>query len=403
MTAEKILDAIGMVNDEAVREARSGREVELDRRAGGDKRAEFGRRAGCDERAEFGRETGFDGETELGRRAGFDKGNELGRKAGFGGKTGFDRKTGFGRVARWGSLAACLGAILTVTAVTWSGFPGGQGESMFPGSSGGQGEPTLPGHSDGQGKPVFPSDSEASGSAAREDGGQTMTSAVEPSPSSGEQEILIHWDKVAVNESAGLGMDAARRYYDPELYLTENWGEEEVTAYYGWDLVPGYIPSGLTDGGNGAGGFVCKEKATGKILEDQGGRSFWVDFWEDGSPKSDDDIVIPKGFSVSVSKTGILHCALLPVDEERTTDFGGVSVTLTHCSMKHGPFDPTQKAPDGLSNMPAGYYDVYVASFVLDGTEYEIEAHRLELEEVIQIVASVINVPYREDFIVGDS
>jgi len=71
--------------------------------------------------------------------------------------------------------------------------------------------------------------------------------------------------------------------------------------------------------------------------------------------------------------------------------------------MKHGPFAPTQKAPDGLTNMPAGYYDIYVASFALDGVEYEVEAQRLELEELIKIVASVINVPYSENFTVGDS
>ena len=86
-----------------------------------------------------------------------------------------------------------------------------------------------------------------------------------------------------------------------------------------------------------------------------------------------------------------------------TTDFGGVPVTLSHCSMKHGPFDPTKKAADGLSNMPAGYYDIYTASFTLDGVEYEVLAQRLEVEEVIKIVASIINMPCSENFVVGRS
>ena len=197
--------------------------------------------------------------------------------------------------------------------------------------------------------------------------------------------------------------DAAPRYYDPDLYYTENWGEKEIVAYYGWDLAPAYIPENLTDGGKGPGGIMYQERATGEIVQDQGGRGFWTDFWEDGSPKSDDDLYIPTGFTVQASKLGILHCALLPVDEERTTDFGGVPVTLTHCSMKHGPFDPTQKAPDGLSNMPAGYYDIYTASFTLNGTKYEVTAQRLELEEVIQIVASVISGQTGESITVGGS
>ena len=149
-------------------------------------------------------------------------------------------------------------------------------------------------------------------------------------------------------------------------------------------------------------GRIVQEKATGNVVEDQAGRSFWVDFGEDGRPKSNDDIEIPKGFTIRASRLRILHCCLLPVDGERTTDFGGVPVTLSHCSMKHGPFDPTKKAPDGLSNMPAGYYDIYTATFTLDGVEYEVSAQRLELEEVIKIVASIIN-PYSENFVVGRS
>lgn len=122
------------------------------------------------------------------------------------------------------------------------------------------------------------------------------------------------------------------------------------------------------------------------------GRGFWAGFWEDGSPKSDDNIVIPRGFTITVSKLGIIHCGLLLADEERTTDFGGVPVTLSHTALSYG---------DGISNVPAGYYDIYAASFTLDGVEYEIEAQRLELEEVIKIAASIINTPYSGDFVVG--
>ena len=53
--------------------------------------------------------------------------------------------------------------------------------------------------------------------------------------------------------------------------------------------------------------------------------------------------------------------------------------------------------------MPAGYYDVYVASFTLNGVEYEIEGQRLELEEIIRITASVINMPPSGDFTVGNN
>lgn len=211
--------------------------------------------------------------------------------------------------------------------------------------------------------------------------------------------VTIRWQDVVVNESAGLGMDATRLYMDPALYEAEHWDMDQVREYFGWELAPAYIPEGLTGGGQGVGLTIYRDKATGELLEDQAGRGFWVDFWEDGSPKSDDDIVIPKGFTVTASRLGILHCGLLPVEEERITQFDRTDVTITHASLPYGPFDPTQKDPSGLYNKPAGYYDVYVAAFTLDGVEYEVETQRLELEELIKITASIISPT--EDIIVG--
>lgn len=217
-------------------------------------------------------------------------------------------------------------------------------------------------------------------------------------PPQGRQDT-IQWRFVEVNESEGLGLDATRLYMDPELYTAEHWDMDQVREYFGWELAPAYIPEDLTGGGQGVGLTVYRDKATGELIEDQAGRGFWVDFWEDGSPKSDDDIVIPRGFTVRCSRLGILHCALLPVDDERVTQFDRTEVVLTHASLPYGPFDPTRQDPSGLYNMPAGYYDIYVASFTLDGVEYEVECQRMELEELIKIVASIISPT--EDIIVG--
>lgn len=252
--------------------------------------------------------------------------------------------------------------------------------------------PTLP-PPDGPGAVIPPV--EVSQAPAEADPTPTIEPMQPPEP----QRVTINWNQVAVNESEGLSPDGALLRYDPELYDQEIWGEEQVVEYYGWNLAPAYIPEGLTGGGQGVSAGIYREKATGKIVQDQTGRSFWVDFWEDGSPKSEDDIVIPRGFSVGCSRLGILHCALLPVEDERVTQFDRTEVVLTHASLPYGPFDPTRRDPSGLYNMPAGYYDIYVASFTLDGVEYEVTAQRMELEELIKIVASIIS-PF-EDIIVG--
>lgn len=272
---------------------------------------------------------------------------------------------------KWGTMVACCGLILTTTMMAFSGILKGSGGVMPPPVSG----------------PVV-SDGDESND----------TDSVQPSVA---QNVTINWDNVVVNESDGMARDAAPLYRDPDLYIEETWGEKEIVAYYGWNLAPNYIPEGLFDDGRNVSAGIWREKATGEIVQEQAGRSFWTNFWEDGSPKSDDDMVIPTGFTIIASKLSILHCALLPVSESKATDFGGTPVTLSHCSLPYGPFDPTQKDPSGLYNMPTGYYDVYVASFTLNGVEYEIETQRLELEELIQIVASVINVPSSESFTVG--
>lgn len=284
------------------------------------------------------------------------------------------KRSQYNKVLKWGTMVACLGVILTVSMLTLPNILRGPGG-------------------------VLPPPNPNPGSVV---GNGDDRSDYEPTLPPSEKSIIINWDNVAVNESADMSPDAAPLYRDPALYEKEIWSQKEIAEYYGRELNVPYIPDGLTSGGQTVTATIYREKSSGKVVQDQVGRGFWVDFWEDGSPKSDDDIVISKGFTIAISKLGILRCGLLPVDEEHTTNFGSVPVTLKHCSMPYGFYDPTTKALDGLSNMPAGYYDIYTASFILDGVEYEIMAQRLELEEVIKITASIINMPYNENFAVGN-
>lgn len=292
---------------------------------------------------------------------------------------------------RWGAMAACFGLIVTAVMAALPGLWKGPGE-MGPSPA-----PDL-------GPVIEEEDRHGPAIDGKDDPGPAIGGDDrpddEPMEPPEERELTIYWDNVAVNESTGPAVDALL-WRDPALYNEEILDAQGVRARYGWELAPAYIPDGLTGGGKAVSGHVVRENATGDIVEEQAGRSFWSDFWEDGSPKSDDDIVEPRGFIIRASRLRILHCGLLPVEEERTTDFGGTPVTLRHASLPYGPFDPEKMDPSGLYHLPAGYYDVYTASFELDGVQYEIEADRLELEEVIRIAASIINTPYSEDFAVG--
>ena len=39
---------------------------------------------------------------------------------------------------------------------------------------------------------------------------------------------------------------------------------------------------------------------------------------------------------------------------------------------------------------PAGYYDMYVAEFKHNGVDYQIVAEQMGIEEVVEVVASII-------------
>lgn len=115
-------------------------------------------------------------------------------------------------------------------------------------------------------------------------------------------------------------------------------------------------------------------------------------YYEDGSPKLTEHVAAVKGFSITVSKIGLLNDCLyiLPENEVKTSDIGGTAVTFGYRSMPYGPYDPD-------THEPSGYYDMYVAEFEYDGIEYEIVAEQMEAEEVVKVVSSII---YGEEIIV---
>ena len=204
-------------------------------------------------------------------------------------------------------------------------------------------------------------------------------------------EIHVSLSNLYFNEVEGV-LDAAPKWYDPELYDTDVvWDKDEVKNYYGKDLTPLYIPDGLVAAsGNGTARVVLEKN--GKVVKDTVALSFYHDYYEDGSPKLTEDVAGVKGFSITVSKIGLLHDCLyiLPENEVKTSDIDGTAVTCGYRPMPYGPNDPD-------THEPSGYYEIYVAEFEHDGIEYEILAEQMEAEEVVKVVSSII---YGEEVIV---
>lgn len=200
--------------------------------------------------------------------------------------------------------------------------------------------------------------------------------------------LHIDMSGIFVNKDLSEPMYAARLYYDPALYDEVLWDRDAVIHYLGRDLTPSYVPAGLTafDGNGTARAEIRKEN--GEIVWDAVYYRFYQVFgtWDDGTPRTIDENAVSHGFTLSASRIGLFNCGIVYLgseDEVKTSDIAGVPVTIGYRAMPYGPYHPE-------THEPAGYYDLYVAEFELDGIQLQLVADEMELEDVIKIIASVL-------------
>lgn len=269
------------------------------------------------------------------------------------------RKTITRSWTKWGAVAACCALILTAAL---SGLPG-----LF--------QSTTPPVQSGGPNPGGAIDAPYGADISDQQDAQSGTQE--------QKTVWLSLSNVHVNEVEALSADAAL-LFDPEIHERVSWNKEQVIAYLGRDFTPQYIPSNLVPAERNGTTSVVRNK-DGTMIRDVIGYDFYTGFTEDGMPEWDESFA-GTGFSLSVSKMGsIVRCCLylLPDDELQTTDIGGVPVTIGYREMPYGPYDPETKEP-------AGTYDLYVAEFEVDGVTCEIVAEKMELEEVVKVVASII-------------
>lgn len=256
----------------------------------------------------------------------------------------------------WGGLAACLCAAAAVFALSG---PGRKPAAVVPGFAPAEG---------------------ASPAAT-----DRLTASVQPDV------LRIDLGGIVVN-NADEPVSAARLWHDPALYEEVRWDSGDVTDYFGRALVPGWVPNGLTSTNPDGKALAVLRREDGAVVCDTTALGYFRQFgtWEDGSPRFLDENCVQHGFQLTASKLGQHGCCVYlgPEDTAEWSDIAGTPVAIGYRAMSHGPYDPS-------THEPAGYYNMYVAQFTVDGISFQLVADEMTLEDVIKVTASVI-CPERE-------
>lgn len=212
------------------------------------------------------------------------------------------------------------------------------------------------------------------------DSNNSSVQTIDNTPSNNSHVIKmsdIHFNNTLVGISDSLA-DWNPGMFDQILLDTAG-----ITEYFGWDLVPKYIPEGLFPSERNNSSRIYSDKDDGRIVRDRTMLQFYDGYNEYGSPKCTEftEYEAPKGFELTAAKYGSLDlCCRLDISNiANTSSINGTMVYFAHLSV-----------PIGKVSDPSGYWDEYIAEFELDGISYRVTTKQLKAEEIVKIVSSII-------------
>ncbi|WP_322202342.1 hypothetical protein [Acutalibacter intestini] len=183
--------------------------------------------------------------------------------------------------------------------------------------------------------------------------------------------FLLDMDLIHNNTIDGIGGNDVG--YDPTVYDVRSWNAAEISAYYGKDLRPAYVPAGLTASSYNDHAEPVYTK-DGAVVSDLVTLGFYTGFYEDGSPELFEETGYVKGISIQAAKVGELATCLYlePETNRQTTDISGTDVTF------------------GVQHISGNVPELYTAEFRSGGIQYLVVGWQIQQEEVLKVVASII-------------
>ncbi len=160
------------------------------------------------------------------------------------------------------------------------------------------------------------------------------------------------------------------------------WSLSQVQDYLGRDPVAFLEPpDGLVP--------CFNENSYWQYAKAPDGREVLAQFqfsWREQPDREDYD-PLERHLSVTVAKREIFTCGII-VDDDRMKPsiIRGTTLYLGERQMPYGPYTVVEDGP----NIPAGYYDCYVAKFEYDGLNYYVESDSLTKGEFIAALKDLL-------------
>lgn len=163
----------------------------------------------------------------------------------------------------------------------------------------------------------------------------------------------------------------------------QQWSLPQVLEYLACDPRPASLPAGLEP--------TFDENSTWMYSEAEDGLALWAQFgfsWCE-HPDSEEYDPLERRLDMTVSRGEIFNCCVYVFPDEMVpSSISGTEVMLGHRQMGYGPYTVVEDGP----NIPAGYFDVYVAQFQHHGLSYEVISENLTQEEFVSALEEMLAV-----------
>lgn len=178
-------------------------------------------------------------------------------------------------------------------------------------------------------------------------------------------------------------LSADRVYFDPETTYEKQLTLAETIEYLGRDVRPSVIPEELTayiDQYPDAH-FTIIYNNDDTVAFDQFQFTYQEEF------ESEAYTPLEKQLNVLVSKTGVKNdCVYVWSDDMQPSELHGQTLMIGKREIPYGPYTVVEDGP----NIPAGYYDLFLAEFNYDGIYYQVIADNFTEEEFVQTLSSML-------------